>query len=829
MIATEKSRIFGNGPEYSPLMIISDYPTKEDLEKGKILTGATGNMVSDFLKQHKYSIDKCYRTAYIKCAMPGFRAKNKKESREALEAAKLCGDWDDILINEIKAIQPNVILAFGELPLRFLTNEKNINRFRGSILPLNPQVRSQIGLEKHIRVVNTFHPRDIFPNPLASVYVTLDYAKALRFLASGIREFEEPGNIWIARNPEALIEYWKRAQYGEFLVTDIETRYNWPICASLCSDGNEAVSFPLISKDMNAMQMMCIWRKYDEILRSRIPKINQNMVYDWTVLERVGFEIKNIAGDTMLMAHTLYPELPKGLDFLTSIYTDITYYKDEGKEFDPKLHDFDRLLTYNARDSLATWKVWKAQQQDAEDLKVKNFYFNFVHKCFYHYKKINDRGILVDDLRRFQLLDKYYNLLNNHNDQLNQIYGQKLNVRSPQQIGKFVYEYLNCPLHTHLTPNGNKTYSTDEDTLTNMWLNEVYTDEVICKILQEIIICRKLANAINLLETPFHSDNRMRTSYNLGGTTTGRTSTSQAIGWFLRLEGREVKSCQFGTAFQKISKHAFKFEGIQYLEDIDKDFIKEIRQIYVPTPGFEFFGFDGSNAEGRVVCVLSEDWETLEFIESGNDLHRLTASWIYEKPIQYIKKPSKERDIGKMARHAGNLGQTGAGLSIQIYRSTKFANEVMRKFHINAPKVQGVFHYQIEKYVENNRVLINPFGRRRDFFSYDKRNKKDTLKEALSYIPQGTVSDHFKLISLDIAEKAEWAYQLAEMHDGLLYEIPNGYREKFANIVSETTSRKIDFTNCTLSRNHQLQIPVEMEYSTSNWYDMQEFPSKNER
>lgn len=809
------TRVKGFGPAVSPLMIISDYPTKDELEQGKSLVGETGKSVERFLKQNKYSIDRCYKTAYIKTAIPGFGSKNKKTKFEALQAAREIDDWDKILLEEIRVINPNVILCLGELPLKFLTHEKNINRYRGSILPLKSDIYIKAGLDnstgKYIKVVATFHPRDIFFDPISGVYVTLDYKRALGQIHN-TREFEEPGTLWIARNAESLIEYWKRARHGKFLVTDIETRFNMVICASLCTDGNEAVSFPMLDLKAGAMQNACIWKKYDDILRSGIPKVNQNMVYDWTVLERLGFNINNIIGDTMLMAHTCYPELPKGLDFLTSIHTDMTYYKDEGKEYDSKLHDFDRMLYYNAKDALATWKVWDLQQNDAAELGVKSFYFNFVIPNFFHYKKINDRGIMLDESALFRLLDKYTDLLALHQQELNMLYGQEINVRSPKQVGLFIYEYLKCPIHTHRTPSGNETYSTDEDTLVNMYLNELEPDDIRSRIIRQIILCRKVESVLNILETPYHFDGRMRTSYNLAGTTTGRTSTSQAIGFHFIKEGKKLKHLQLGTAFQKLPKWGFEFEN--------QSFGVDIREIFVPTPGYEFFSFDGKNAEGRVVCVLSEDWPTLDYIEAGNDLHKQTASLIFNgKDMKYITK--EERNLGKRARHAGNLGQSGAGLSTQIYKTIKYCNEVMRKFHLSAPNVQNVFHLSIQKILENSGTLINPFGRRRDFFSLSKHNKHEVFKEAYSFIPQGTISDHFKLISLEIAKSAEWALQLGEFHDGLLFEIPIGYREKFANIVIEKTARKINFETCTLSREKRLEIPVELEFSETNWADMQ--------
>lgn len=815
----------GHGPEFSPLMVVSDYCEVKECESGRVLSEASGKLADSLLRENRWSLEKCYKTSYIKCNIPGYGSRNRKKSQEALDSIRTVADWDKILVHEIIKIEPNVILAFGEQSLRFLTGETGIGRFRGSILPLSINIRNKIGLDKHIKVVPTYHPRDIFVKPIHRMYVTLDYGRALK-LKDSTAQFEEPGNLWIARTSLALETYWKRARNGEFLVTDIETRHNLPICASLCADGEEAVTFPLRDSHMNQSELDHIWLMYAEILRSSIPKVNQNIVYDWTVLRNCGLEINNIVGDTMLMAHCIYPELPKGLDFLNSIYTEIPYYKDEGREYDPKVHDFDRYLFYNAKDSLSTWRIWKAQQNDAEDMGVKNFYFNFVHPLLPHYKKINDRGIRIDNNVRFELIEKYTGLLETHAKDISLFYGKPLNVRSSKQVGVFVYEYLNCPLHTHFPKGGgNETYSTDEDTLTNIWLNEIYDVEV-KKILEKIIICRKIANVINTLNTPFHHDWRMRTSYNLAGTKTGRTTTAQSSGYYLIKEGNKLVKTQIGTAFQKIPKHPHEFEfcGLKFGDDI--------RKIFIPSEGYELFSLDGRNAEGRVVCVLGEDWTTLEYIEGGdkpgskNDLHKLTASWLYnDKPLDKITY--EERQMGKKARHAGNLGQSGHGLSIQIYKPTKICNQIMEKFHKNAPNVKQVFHYGIEQIIDKEAVLINPFGRRRDFFGVSKTNKHEIYKEAYSYIPQGTISDHFKLVSLDIAKMFPKAFQLGEFHDGLLYEIPLGSREEFKNAVLEATSRKIDFRGCSMPRGIHLSIPVDMEVSSVSWFGMESYYKPN--
>lgn len=70
-----------------------------------------------------------------------------------------------------------------------------------------------------------------------------------------------------------------------------------------------------------------VWKVIRWLLKQTIPKIFQNGMYDLAYLVRYGFEVACCEEDTMLLHHALYPELPKGLGFLGSIYTNEASWK----------------------------------------------------------------------------------------------------------------------------------------------------------------------------------------------------------------------------------------------------------------------------------------------------------------------------------------------------------------------------------------------------------------------------------------------------------------------------------------------------------------------
>ena len=111
----------------------------------------------------------------------------------------------------------------------------------------------------------------------------------------------------------------------------------------------------------------------------------------------------------MLAASTLYCEFPKNLGFLTSIYTDLPYFKDEGRGFDLDSARKDRYYLYNAKDSLATSQIFSQQVQEVKELGV-DFVYQSLIKVMPLYRAMEDRGIRIDEEAQAWLLAKYESL-----------------------------------------------------------------------------------------------------------------------------------------------------------------------------------------------------------------------------------------------------------------------------------------------------------------------------------------------------------------------------------------------------------------------------------
>ncbi|KKL46727.1 hypothetical protein LCGC14_2342680 [marine sediment metagenome] len=130
--------------------------------------------------------------------------------------------------------------------------------------------------------------------------------------------------------------YQKYIKDCDLLAFDTETRKGQITCISFAPSPTIAIVIPFVEKTPNPdynywkdpEDEKSAWRFVQKVLDSPVPKLAQNGLYDlqylWTPH---GISVRNFSEDTMLLHHSIYIELPKGLGFLGSIYTEEVAWK----------------------------------------------------------------------------------------------------------------------------------------------------------------------------------------------------------------------------------------------------------------------------------------------------------------------------------------------------------------------------------------------------------------------------------------------------------------------------------------------------------------------
>lgn len=825
------------------IFFLGGFPSTNDLSCGMALSGPTGQVIESLLKPYRINISTVYRGVYIKEKMPysGPSPKRQKLALKELDGEK----YKNLLREEILDVKPNIIVPLDDIALgvvhpkifdaKLPRGRKSwMQCLRGSVLQMREDWNIDLP-DKTVKIIPTYSPSMLHMEPRARAFTRIDYGR-IAALKNSSRPPNQDWMRWICRSPQDFQNFVYRnlPKNHPYLYFDIETFGGLITCISFCYDGIEAVSIPLGDYKLNKMDRAILWQMTAKLLASDIPKVNQNIKYDWIILERHGFFVKNVSGDTMLAGALLNPEFPHGLDFLVSINTDIPYYKDETQTWNPNDNKRDVLYLYNAMDSIATWRVHDEQIRDLRARGMLDLYLQEIVPLILVYKNMDMAGILVDGAQKTYLIAKYERLLSSQIETLRRLVNDdKFNPNSSQQVGKFIYDELKFPPRSKRDPEtGEKTYKTDKGTLDDLSINHAASNKmgsVGAAILARIIVCRKLARIIQYLETPLGPNGRFYGTSNLAGTETGRSSSSKTIDQ-LCVEAKNGKNLRtIGRSLQTISKHGFQLDEEIFDDFEDKTIAADIRSMFVPDSGYVFVEGDGSGAEAREVCVLCEDWEALEAMDQKPKIHAKTAGVLFNiDPLLVTKDyPIVPKigityyDMGKRVRHAGNYNMKPGMLAMMTHLPLLECNLMMKKFHEANPKIKEVFHKEVVTILQKTRELVTPFGRKRIFFG---DFGDDMIKEAIAYIPQSTISDQTKFTMPRLVEawkRAPFSF-LTEQHDGILAQVRKEDSEEYMVLFKKIYERPITHEKCSLFRDFSLTIPAEISVSDTNWKELKE-------
>lgn len=798
--------ISGRGPLTARVMLISDGASEGDVSHGYALTGDAENKLKRLASSQGMHLSEFWLTALIK-------EKVKLVGNGKDNYPLLTQQYKDILLNEIQQLTPNILVPLSEISFQFLTGLSGIRKFRGSVLP----VAASIGLSDYTKVIPILGPHPyLYEDPKNEFISRLDFGKVSKW-QSHTGPIPEIGKVWVAKTATEVRSFFRRFALAPFVVFDIETFGNIPTCISFCFDGLESCCVPLLDYHIHEDERVLMLQAVGELLRSQIPKVNQNIKFDWRKLERYGLTVNNVVGDTMIAANCLYCEFPKNLGFLTSIYTDMPYFKDEGKDYDPTSYDRNNLYIYNAKDSLATHQVYVSQLAELRETGTESVY-SMQMGIMPIYKRMEDFGIRIDNARRISLLCKYQSLYETYKYKLQRLVGREVNPLSSVVMGKLVYEELGYKPGRGNTFTKAGKPSADEDNLELLMWGSVAPSKNAREILRTIIDCRKLHKVIELLVIPLYPDGHFRGEFNLAGTVNGRSSSAECSDYYLEFDKNSVKMYNMGHGLQNLGKHGFTVDQETYGKDI--------RSMFVPSAGYIFVECDLSQAEARVDAVLASDFEMLEVFDGPIGIHKLTGSWVYDCDPTEIKKHELVIDengagedryhVSKTVRHAGERNMRTDRLMTMISQPIAYCEKVLNTFHAKQPNIRNVFHKQIREQIMQFRCLVAPNGRRRDFYG---RIDEHTINEGISMLPQAIVTDYLKQSLVKTFDECRYAIPLIEGHDGFLAQVPKNMEIPYATAFQHNVQVDIDFRTCSLSRDFVLRIPSESSVG-ENWMEM---------
>lgn len=334
---TTRSRLVpGIGRENAKIAIVGDYTTPFDDRALKPFSGPGGTVLESCLHAAGLIKGEVYLTNVFKSktARPGkmantdfFDEKKKSFTQQGLEHAEMLR----VELNALSNI--NVIVPAGLPALMALSDMVSTNKYRGYVVASSK-------LARRMKMVPTHSPNAVIRgNYINRHMIVADLRKAKA--ESEFPEITRPYRdlVYSYSSVEEALQWLEYYATQDVITFDIEVINYEMSCISFSSSPNVACVIPLGPtyqrpngwEELEEVQLM---RGIQKVLGNpKSLKIAQNNIFDVHFLAtKCGLVVKGPVHDTMIGHSVMFPELPKGLDFLGSIYCGSQeYWKDAVK------------------------------------------------------------------------------------------------------------------------------------------------------------------------------------------------------------------------------------------------------------------------------------------------------------------------------------------------------------------------------------------------------------------------------------------------------------------------------------------------------------------
>jgi DNA polymerase-1 len=357
--------------------------------------------------------------------------------------------------------------------------------------------------------------------------------------------------------------------------------------------------------------------------------------------------------------------------------------------------------------------------------------------------------------------------------QAHQSAGQEFNLGSPKQLQEILYVKQELPVKKK-TPKGQP--STAEEVLQEL-ADEGY--ELPQLIMQYRGLSKLKSTYTDKLPLQVNkSSGRVHTSYHQAVTATGRLSSSDP----------NLQNIPIRTA-----------NG------------RRIREAFVAGEGNTLLAADYSQIELRIMAHLSGDESLVKAFAEGADIHRHTASEIFNVTLEDVT--SDQRRSAKAINFGLIYGMSAHGLSKQLGIERHQAADYMNVYFERYPGVRAYMDNTREQ-AKQDGYVETIFGRRLylpEINSSNGMRRQYAERTAINAPMQGTAADIIKRAMIDINawlnENDFGIRMIMQVHDELVFEVPNAQLE--------TAKTKIERFMVNAA---QLDVPLEVGIGVGdNW------------
>lgn len=495
-----------------------------------------------------------------------------------------------------------------------------------------------------------------------------------------------------------------------------------------------------------------------------IMKIGHNMKYDWQMIAKHGVEMTP-CDDTMLLSYVLDgTEHGHGMDELSELFCGhkpIKYEEVAGKGKNQVTFDYvslDKALDYAAEDAEITLRLHTILKPRLAREKMVTVYEQIERPLIPVIAKMEMEGIKVDPAILKNMSNEFAKKIVDLEKEIHEEAGHPFNVASPKQIGEVLFNEMGIE-------GGKKTktgdWSTSADVLEKL-AAQGYS--IVEKILEWRQLSKLKSTYTDALQEQINpATGRIHTSFHMTGTSTGRLASSDP-----NLQNIPIRT----------------EEG------------RKIRTAFIADEGCVLLSVDYSQVELRLAAALAGVEALKQAFKDGVDIHTLTASQVFDTPVDQVS--SELRRQAKAVNFGIIYGISGWGLAQQLGVEPYEANDFIKKYLAKFNEIQTFMEDKKEEAREHGYVKTL-YGRKCTIKNINNKIpaiKQGAERQAINAPLQGTAADIMKKamarMPKAIADAGLSAKMLLQVHDELIFEVPEAELEQTSALVKEVMENVAD-------------------------------------
>ena len=434
--------------------------------------------------------------------------------------------------------------------------------------------------------------------------------------------------------------------------------------------------------------------------------------------------------------------------------------------------DEKKVVDYACYEAYIAWKSKEILESNLKEKGMYELYENIEMPLVFVLYDMEKEGIRADGDKLKEYSRELAVSINKIEKRIYEEAGEEFNINSPKQLGVVLFEKLQLP-NEKKTKTG---YSTSAEVL-----DKLAPDHPIVADVLEYRQLTKLKSTyadglINFIE----QDGKIHTTFNQTITATGRLSSTDP-----NLQNIPIR-IELG---------------------------KLIRKVFLPEEGHLFVDSDYSQIELRVLAHLSDDEKLIAAFKNGQDIHRSTASLVFDTPFDEVT--DIQRRNAKAVNFGIVYGISAFGLANDLNIGRKEAQAYIDSYFEKYPKIKAFLDKTVSEAKEKG-YIKTMFGRIRPIPELSSSNfmqRQFGERVAMNSPIQGTAADIIKIAMIRVHDRLLKenlkSKLILQVHDELLIETAEGEKEYVIELLEEEMHKAAD-------------LKVSMEVGTEcgyDWYD----------